>query len=120
MGESSTLVSEFTATAPAKSNALLLYRKRSQFRVNDPFRNCECYRHQVSLIPEPELLILFQLICSIRSPASGGSRGLHFPRFVPQMNVRLQFLHHFLELGQVQRLRSVADRFLRRRVNFHD
>src|SRR5260370_642742 len=50
-------------------------------------------------------------------------RGLgHFrlSRFVPQLNIRLQVLHHFLELRDIQRLRAVADGLLRRGMHLHD
>jgi predicted transcriptional regulator len=39
---------------------------------------------------------------------------------LPQRNVRLQFVHHFLELRNVQRLRAVTDRFFRRGMHFYD
>ncbi len=49
---------------------------------------------------------------------SGGH--LRLSRFVPQVNVRFKILHHFLELREVERLRAIADRFLRRGMRFYN
>src|SRR5438445_6746442 len=53
------------------------------------------------------------------STACGGG-DFRLSRFVPELNVWLQVVHHFLELREVQRLRAVADGFLRRGMHFHD
>src|SRR5271170_4543376 len=39
---------------------------------------------------------------------------------LPQLNVRLQLVHHFLELRNVERLRAIADGLFRCGVHFHD
>src|SRR5712692_772398 len=40
-------------------------------------------------------------------------RCLALSRFVPQLNVRRQLLHHFLELREIERLCTIADVFFR-------
>src|SRR5580704_17333531 len=42
------------------------------------------------------------------------------PRRLPELDIRLQILHHFLELWNIKRLRAVADRFFWRGVYLHD
>jgi len=43
-----------------------------------------------------------------------------FSRILPQFDVRLQLPHHFLELHEVERLRAVANGFLRCGMHLHD
>src|SRR4030095_1329458 len=39
---------------------------------------------------------------------------------LPELNIRLQLVHHLRELRDIERLRAVANRLLWRRVHFDD
>ncbi len=79
--------------------------------------SCRCWREKIvsavsTLIGSFACLnqtVLARNCCNVRI----------FPRVLPQLDVRLQSLHHFCELWQVQRLRAVADCFFRSRMHFN-
>ena len=81
-----------------------------------PYRSCqEAGFDFSSFAPLP-----LEHVPALKNSAARNRCYFFFPRLLPKMNVRLQVLHHFLELRDVQRLRSVADGFLRRGMHFHD
>src|SRR5437879_12424783 len=51
----------------------------------------------------------FERISELKNSTACGGSDFRLSRFVPELNVWLQVVHHFLELREVQRLRAVAD-----------
>src|SRR5882724_6485563 len=62
----------------------------------------------------------FERISELKNSTACGGGDFRLSRFVPELNVWLQVVHHFLELREIERLRTIADGFLRRGMHFHD